>query len=224
MKWRTLSFAVAVLLAQSLAAQTATTPGDSISGTWTGHMARDTTDRLPITVTLQWDGSSMAGKVEGPPRPGIVKSGTFDKASGAMKFQVEVQDDRKTMVTFDGKLVDDKVSGSVAMNGQSGTFMLAKGTAATSAPAASQAGSASANELLAKGFATVSGYVTKSAEMIPEDKYNYQPVKTVRTVGQLIAHVADGYNYFCATGSGKKVEWSDAVEKGPTDKATITAS
>ena len=45
----------------------------------------------------------------------------------------------------------------------------------------------------------------------------------MRTVGQLIAHVADGYNYFCATGSGKKVEWSDAVEKGPTDKATIAA-
>jgi len=71
---------------------------------------------------------------------------------------------------------------------------------------------------LRNGFNEVNGWVTKAAEMVPADKYNYKPVDTVRTFGQLIAHITDSYNYFCAA---TKVEWSDAVEKGKTDKDTL---
>ena len=71
------------------------------------------------------------------------------------------------------------------------------------------------------GFNEVNEWVTKAAEMVPADKYNYKPVDTVRNFGQLIAHITDSYNYFCARGVGNKVEWSDAVEKGATDKDTL---
>lgn len=71
------------------------------------------------------------------------------------------------------------------------------------------------------GFNEVNDWVTKAADMVPAEKYNYRPVDTVRTFGQLIAHVTDSYNYFCARGAGNKVEWSDAVEKGATDKDTL---
>ena len=71
------------------------------------------------------------------------------------------------------------------------------------------------------GFNEVNGWVTKAAEMVPADKYSYRPVDTVRTFGQLIAHITDSYNYFCANGVGNKVEWSDLVEKGATDKDTL---
>ena len=71
------------------------------------------------------------------------------------------------------------------------------------------------------GFTEVSGWVTKAADLVPADKYSYRPVASVRTFGQLIAHIADGYNYYCATASGRKVQWSDAIEKGPTDKAAL---
>ena len=74
---------------------------------------------------------------------------------------------------------------------------------------------------LGNGFNEVNGWVTKAAEMVPADKYNYRPVDTVRTFGQLIAHITDSYNYFCAHGVGNKVEWSDAVEKGSTEKDTL---
>ena len=74
---------------------------------------------------------------------------------------------------------------------------------------------------LRNGFNEVNGWVTKAAEMVPADKYNYRPVDTVRTFGQLIAHITDSYNYFCANGVGNKVEWSDAIEKGATDKDTL---
>ncbi len=72
-----------------------------------------------------------------------------------------------------------------------------------------------------KGFVEVNDWVVKSAEMVPADKYNYKPTDGVRTFGQLIAHITDSYNYFCARGVGNKVEWSDPVEKGTTDKDTL---
>lgn len=74
---------------------------------------------------------------------------------------------------------------------------------------------------LRNAFNDVNGWVMKSAEMVPADKYNYRPVDTVRTFGQLIAHITDSYNYFCAQGVGNKVEWSEAVEKGGGDKDTL---
>jgi uncharacterized damage-inducible protein DinB len=74
---------------------------------------------------------------------------------------------------------------------------------------------------LRNGFNEVNGWVMKAAEAVPADKYNYRPADTVRTFGQLVAHVTDSYNYFCAHGAGNKVEWSDAVEKGNTDKDTL---
>src|SRR5215216_2700023 len=87
--------------------------------------------------------------------------------------------------------------------------------------AAAPAPSPDAATALRNGFTEVSGWVTKAAEMVPEDKYNYRPVDTVRTFGQLVAHITDSYNYFCARGAGNKVEWSDPVEKGATDKETL---
>ena len=71
------------------------------------------------------------------------------------------------------------------------------------------------------GFNEVNEWVTKAADMVPADKYNYRPVDTVRTFGQLIAHLTDSYNYFCAVSTDNKVKWSDAVEKGATDKDTL---
>lgn len=69
----------------------------------------------------------------------------------------------------------------------------------------------------------VGTWAEKGAEMVPADKYSYKPVGTVRTFGQLVAHMADGMNWYCANAAGKKTEWSDAVEKGKTDKASIVA-
>ena len=74
---------------------------------------------------------------------------------------------------------------------------------------------------LRKGFDEVNGWLTKAAEMVPADKYTYRPADSVRTFGQLIGHITDSYNYFCVRGVGNKVEWSDPVEKGATDKETL---
>ena len=89
----------------------------------------------------------------------------------------------------------------------------------TSAALAQSGGDDSA--ALKAGFTELSDWIVKSAELVPADKYSYQPVKTVRTVGQQIAHIIDGQNYYCGRAAGRKVEWSDSTEKGATDKATL---
>jgi hypothetical protein len=37
----------------------------------------------------------------------------------------------------------------------------------------------------------ITGYVTKSADQFPEDKYDWQPTPDVRTWGRLVAHIID---------------------------------
>jgi len=75
---------------------------------------------------------------------------------------------------------------------------------------------------LGSGFKEVNDAIIKSAEMVPADKYAYRPVATVRTFGELVAHVADSYVWYCNRATGQNPQWSDAVEKGRTDKATVT--
>jgi uncharacterized damage-inducible protein DinB len=84
-----------------------------------------------------------------------------------------------------------------------------------------QPGANDAAAALRKSFTEVSGWVTKAADLAPADKYGYRPTQSTRTFGQLIAHIADSYNYYCARAAGRNVEWSDEIEKGSLDKATL---
>jgi uncharacterized damage-inducible protein DinB len=90
-----------------------------------------------------------------------------------------------------------------------------------SSSSSQQPAASNVNGELRRSFGEVSDWVSKAADMVPAEKYNYRPVETVRTFGQLIGHVADAYIFFCSRGSGKNVQWSDATEKGTTDKATL---
>lgn len=78
--------------------------------------------------------------------------------------------------------------------------------------------------LLHGGLREVDTWVTKAAELVPAERWSYRPVATVRTFGELVAHIADGMNWYCANASGKKTEWSDAVEKGGAEKAKVQAA
>ena len=77
------------------------------------------------------------------------------------------------------------------------------------------------NDEVKKGFVEVNDWVLKSAEMVPADKYSYKPTDTVRTFGQLIAHITDSYNYFCLNAVGNKVKYTTPVENAATDKETL---
>ena len=64
--------------------------------------------------------------------------------------------------------------------------------------------------------------IKESADQMPEADYAFKPVESVRTFGQILAHVA-GANYeFCASAKGEKPPFSeDHFEKTDTTKAAI---
>jgi DinB family protein len=200
------------------ASASAQTSADPVSGTWTGQMGQDGNVMAPIAMTMKFDGKNITGTVTGPPHPADIKTGTYDPHNGALKLNIVVQDDSSTPVVFDGTLVGGTAMGRVILPNQTGHFKVEKGTASAAGQPAGDAAAA-----LRKSFGDVSGWVTQAADLVPADKYSYRPVETVRTYGQLVAHVADAYNYFCARASGRSVQWSDAIEKGNTDKATVVA-
>jgi uncharacterized damage-inducible protein DinB len=61
-----------------------------------------------------------------------------------------------------------------------------------------------------------------SAEKMPDDKYAFKPTDTVRTYGQLLAHVADGQYEFCGAAAGNHDE--KGIEKTAKTKADIVAA
>lgn len=89
------------------------------------------------------------------------------------------------------------------------------------APAAAQEANTDPVVALRRSFDEVSAWVSAAAELVPAEKYTYRPTEPVRTFGQLIGHLADSYNYYCAVAAGKNAEWSDAIEKGVTEKAAL---
>ena len=204
----------ALLLAMPVRAQTG--GADPISGSWTGEMARrGDTRRQMINLELRLDGRSVTGTVTGPPSPGRIRTGTFDPATGALRFEVTVDDGGSSLFVFEGIVVTGTALGNVTANNQTGEFKIAKAGAAPPQAAGETAAA------LQGAFAEVSALVTRAAELVPADRYSYRPTPEVRTFGELVAHVADAHLFYCARAAGREVQWSDAIEKGSTDKATV---
>lgn len=210
-----------LLAAISVAAQSGGAAADPLAGTWTGHMGPGVTPQYAITLELTFDGkSAVSGTLRGLPSPGEIKSGTFDPQTGALKLEAAPTGDSAIRLVLEGTVVLGTATGRVSGGNQTGTFKITKKVAEASAPAP-QSGANEATAALRHGFGEVSGWVTKAAELVPADKYSYRPAPTVRTFGQQLAHIADSYNYYCARAAGRNEQWSDALEKGSTDKAVL---
>jgi uncharacterized damage-inducible protein DinB len=193
-----------------------------LTGTWTGHMGPTQAGGTAITVQLKSAATAVSGTVTGPQLiPGDITRGSFDPATGALTFDVVVRDAGKTVVSFVGNVARDTAAGRVAFPAQSGYFRITKGTTAAAPKAVSQVPVDPGLEAARRGFVEVSGWVARAAELVPADKYSYRPAPNVRTFGQLVAHVIDGYQYYCARGAGRAAEWTDTVEKGAVDKIAI---
>jgi uncharacterized damage-inducible protein DinB len=67
-------------------------------------------------------------------------------------------------------------------------------------------------------------WVSAAAEQVPDSSYSYRPAPTVRTFGQLIAHIAGSQDMFCAQALGDKASDSDVIEKTTTGKAALVAA
>jgi uncharacterized damage-inducible protein DinB len=83
-----------------------------------------------------------------------------------------------------------------------------------------------ANPLVATSkaiFGISKGDVLGSIDKIPDELWNFQPTKDVRTVAQLFAHIADGQYEFCGVATEGKPVAKD-IEKTAKTKAEIAAA
>lgn len=66
--------------------------------------------------------------------------------------------------------------------------------------------------------------VTQTAEMVSEDLYAFQPTDEVRTLGAILAHIADAQYLFCSSAAGEESPNSESIEETRTTKAEIVAA
>ncbi len=69
-------------------------------------------------------------------------------------------------------------------------------------------------------YQTVKGYLIKSAEQMPAENYSFKPVATVRSFGQIVAHLANENFDICAAAKGEKSPRVQDFEKD-TEKAAL---
>ena len=101
---------------------------DPVSGTWTGEMQLGHAGgAYEIEMVLKFDGSSaVTGTFTGLPSPGDVKKGTFDPKTGALKLQLGKTDNDAVLITMEGTVAKNKVTGKVDADGGVGTFSLSR--------------------------------------------------------------------------------------------------
>ena len=212
---RTLIIPCALFIAAPLLAQ------DPITGSWKGELTPTGGRMVNVTMALKFDGkSAVTGAVVGFPEPGEVKTGAFDPAKKTLKLHLGPTGG-PGMLKLEGTMVSGIMTGTaIGGDGSDGTFILTKVAETAGASGGAQGDAAAA---VRGGFTEVSDWVTKAAALVPPDKYTYRPATTVRTVGQMFGHIADSYGYYCSRAAKRNVQWSDAIEKGATDKATLAA-
>jgi len=78
------------------------------------------------------------------------------------------------------------------------------------------------SQAIRQGWQSAQKNITDSAELMPEANYGFKPVDSVRTFGQILAHVAGANYLFCAASKGEKSPHAeDDFEKSATTKAAI---
>lgn len=78
------------------------------------------------------------------------------------------------------------------------------------------------SDTIREGWDGAKRNLTRSGEAMPDAKFTFKPVETVRSYGQIIAHVAGANYIFCAAARGEKAPYAeDHFEKSATTKAAI---
>jgi uncharacterized damage-inducible protein DinB len=96
---------------------------------------------------------------------------------------------------------------------------------AASAPASAQAPSAAGQPVasaLRKSWDDAKKNITESADVMPEANYSFKPADTVRTFGEILAHVAGANYVICAAAKAEKSPHpEDHFEKTAKTRAAI---
>jgi uncharacterized damage-inducible protein DinB len=96
----------------------------------------------------------------------------------------------------------------------------AQGNAPDPVPVPASAGVGAAQQT----WQIMTRYFTQAAEELTEADYAYRPVESVRTIGQLVGHVAGAQYMFCAAALGEAPRAEDDVERTATTKEALVAA
>lgn len=86
--------------------------------------------------------------------------------------------------------------------------------------AAAQAGANPYTDAVKAQLAQVKTPIIRTAEKVPEDLYAFKPTPEVRSLGQLIGHIADANFNICGAAGGEKPP-AVGIEKTTTGKAAL---
>lgn len=70
-------------------------------------------------------------------------------------------------------------------------------------------------------YDTIKRDIVEAAEAVPESEYDFKPTPQVRSFGEILGHIADTQNYFCAVAGGSNPDYSDTIEKSVKAKADL---
>jgi uncharacterized damage-inducible protein DinB len=95
--------------------------------------------------------------------------------------------------------------------------------ALVAAPAArAQSPSSPMGEAIKSAWDSAKRNITESAAQMPEENYAFKPTDSVRTFGQILAHVAGANYVFCSVAKGEQPPHTeDEFEKNAKTKADI---
>lgn len=211
--------AVALLAAPALAFAQSTP--DPVTGTWAGHIGRGIEPNYSVTLELHLEGTSVRGTMNTVDGSGKILSGTYDPASGALYVGLARAGEQAVSLGLEGVAVQGVATGRVIRGQSTGTFVLRRKGASPGEPGAN-AGSVDRAQLRS-AFEELNGHIVKTAALVPADRFAWRPAGTVRTVGQIVGHVADAYLYYCGRAADRPVQWSDAIAEGGSDKPALIA-
>jgi uncharacterized damage-inducible protein DinB len=101
-----------------------------------------------------------------------------------------------------------------------GLALLPAAVSAQTAPAAPTVTSPATQAVKAQ-FEMIKGVLNKTAAKVGEELYSFKPTPEVRSIGQLIGHVADSQFGMCAAAAGQQPPQS-GIEKSKTSKAELS--
>ena len=88
--------------------------------------------------------------------------------------------------------------------------------------AASAAAQNPVSDAVRGNWNSVKKNIKESAELMPEENYNFKPTPDVRSFGEILAHVAGASYMFCASAKNEKAPFGEASFEGKmTTKAQL---
>lgn len=73
-------------------------------------------------------------------------------------------------------------------------------------------------------YEAVKGFVTQTVEQSPEEDFAVRPTDSVRTLAQLVGHIADANFMICSIALGEANPSTSSIEQGMSSKAELTAA